>query len=212
MHAARKDFSKMRNLRLAIFGLAALLPAVLTPMIWPSQALAVSSGPHVCLTNSYSYCADVKDDNYTSGQPVWLYDGGKSDAFQAVISGAVTSSGPFTDKTLDQDFSGDFYGFFYAWGSSDLCLAESQGNVQLGSCSGTGTLWVAAPESDGSFLVNVLNSDANSQAELLTVQDTSNGEALGLQSTVTGWQQWGNGGSGTGITFGGNCVPSPPCW
>jgi hypothetical protein len=202
----------VRKFRPMLFGLALLAPAILIPVIGQTQALAVSGPPSVCLTNSYSYCTDVKDDSYVSGQPVWLYDGGKSDTFESVFKGLVSSSGPFTNSAFNRQLSGDEYGFFYAESSSNLCLIESGGNAQLGSCSGTGTLWVAEPDSDGSFLVSVLNSDSNGQLELLTAQKVSNGEALILQSSQSGWQQWGNQGSGTGIAFQGLCVPSPPCY
>jgi len=183
-------------------------------MLGQTQALAFSAGPHVCLTNSYSYCADIKNDNYASGQPVWLYNGGKADAFQAVLSGTIGQQGnnPFTIQPFDQQLSGDNYGIIYAQNSTDLCLAESGGNVQLGSCQGTGVLWVAVPDSDGSFLVNVQNSDATSQLERLTAQNVADKQVLTLNSTATGWQQWGNSGPGTGITFGQGCLPSPPCW
>jgi hypothetical protein len=203
------------KVRPIVLGLAILAPVILVPMTGGTQALAYSDGFHLCLTNASSYCIDVKDDAYVEGQPVWLYDGGQSDAIQSVyVSTVTTNDGPFTDKSLDQQFNGDQYGFFYAENMSgaDTCVTESGGTAELGSCQGTGRLWVAVPDSDGSFLVSVLNSDANDQAEMLTAKNDTDKQALILQSTVSGWQQWGP--SPTGIGFGNpdGCVPSPPCW
>jgi hypothetical protein len=191
-------------------GAAAAQAAVISPAV-KAAPMYNGNGPFQCLANAQSYCLDVKDSDYQSDQPAWLYSQGDSMAFEAFETGTVTSSWPFTNTAMDSALSGDTVFEVYAMNTyfTNLCMNGASGPaVLLGSCSGPGTLWVAEPYANGIHMDNVLNSDGAGALELLTAASDSDQAGLRLAQYGTGgWQLWLRNIYGR---YG--CTPVPPCF
>jgi hypothetical protein len=175
----RRHFS-LRSLRTFTSLLTSLVLAtgVLTAGLLLATASSASAAPKapavqvtLCLTNSSSYCADVKDSDNVSGQPIWLYQSGNDDHW-IMISGVTCTAGSNCFKFEDAQ-------------NTSLCLSTTVGRaIELGTCGDRGSWY-----SEGG---NLLGNGAYAASYTLMVQSPANKNLLtALPANTSGyWQQW----------------------
>jgi hypothetical protein len=173
------------------------IPALTLLVSAGGSAEASNTGTHYCLTNSSSYCWDVKDNSYKAGQPVWLYSTSGANGLgfygtvqEIVCDGSGCGVGPFTDTALDKKYNGDDVWFFTA-GTTNLCVQLNVDTAAialsaLGQCGSADTLWVQS----GHYLINVAGSDAIGTSDYFTAASNTTGAALSGKVSGTDWQQW----------------------
>lgn len=136
---------------------------------------AASAGTTVtiCLTYASSYCADVKDGQNVSGQPIWLYEAsGSRDYHWILITGVSCVAGT------------GCYNFEDAQDTS-LCLSTTVGReIELGTCGGRGSWY-----SEGG---NLLGNGAYGASYTLMVRSVSDEVPLtALPKGESGyWESW----------------------
>jgi hypothetical protein len=183
-----------------------------------TSASAAKGPPYFCLYNATASCADVMNDSYTLGQPIWIYNysQGKANQFSNVLAGTVcdsndcsalpgdggiTSPWPFTAGSgFNTEYNHDSVWVLdggYESGSTDWCLGEESGAAQLRQYDtdaihdegGSGCFWVST---SGNQFINVQRTDAQNEPEALSAAGTSNTSAMSTQTVgLSGyWQRW----------------------
>lgn len=124
----------------------------------------------ICLLNSTSYCADVKDGNNTLGQPIWIYD----KSFSRDYHWYELGGGPDGSFSLEDVQN------------TSLCLGASDTqSVVLQHCGTPLSYWI--PNATGA---NYLENDFWG-GKVLTVRQPINGYLLFVDVHVAGtWQRW----------------------
>jgi hypothetical protein len=129
----------------------------------------------LCLTNSRSYCADVKNDSNVSGQTVWLYKSSQAKDYHWIEYSETCPLGTPGGMSC--------VGFADAAHSS-LCMGmNASKNVVLMSCSAMEAAWALNSN-------NHLRNATWGPAGLLTVGSNSNGQKLFGAYAGTAWQKW----------------------
>jgi hypothetical protein len=126
----------------------------------------------ICLTYASSYCADVKDSDNVSGQPIWLYKNG-GDYHWDLVTGISCVAGS------------NCYNFEDAQHPS-LCLTSTVGrSIVLGACNGGRGSWY--PE--GGNLYG--NGGYGANYTLMVKSDTDGSLLTALPAHESGyWEQW----------------------
>jgi hypothetical protein len=180
-----RRLSGLRSL-LLLTSAVMLAVGVMTTGIAPGTASPASAAPVVtiCLKNSPSFCADVKNSRDVSGQPVWLYRRSAATDFHwyEVVPPCAFSCQPGCSFTACVEFE-DVQ-------NPSLCLAASASEWgDLIAChfeeGGTGrAVWIP----NGNKLRNNFWTAAN-----LSVRGPLKNGRLTFVTTVTGsgiWQAW----------------------
>lgn len=143
-------------------------------LVGPTPASAATQIT-ICLTSSSSFCADVKDSDDVSGQPIWLYSKASAHDFhwikytQTACVGAVTSCLGFKDAQ-----------------KTSLCLGTSPSqHAVLVSCGTDRSQWIA----NGHHLRSLFWAE-----DLTTLGPLASGNMIAVAPTVgpgtNEWQQW----------------------
>jgi hypothetical protein len=155
----------------ALASAASAAPRSATAKAAPATAKDVT----LCLTNSRSYCADVKNDSNVSGQTVWLYKSSQAKDYHWIEYSETCPLGTPGGMSC--------VGFADAARSS-LCMGmNSSKNVVLMSCNAMEAAWALNS-------ANHLRNATWGPAGLLTVGSNANGQKLFGAYAGTAWQKW----------------------
>lgn len=166
-------------------------------------AHASNTFPEVCAQNGFGYCMNA----WGGGPQVNMYASGvANDGFSEVAiakcnsAGTVTSTCPFGDHALDQDYLG-FYTIRVQRNGTSLCVGAGSDDLGLevacgdshGNGIGTGGIMVKVPTGQGGFnLIDRYESDKVGQAEGAASSGYSGGPLVLYDGTLTdGAAQWG---------------------
>jgi hypothetical protein len=152
----------------------------LTTLALPkAHAAAVRAAPQtssvtIYLTNASSFCADVKDSDNVSGQPIWLFScssAGDKRWIPVEFSANCIIANPCYELQDAQDTS--------------LCMSldVSSNTIVLGRCNVGLAGWYAPGG-------NLLENEFSASSGYLTSDAASNGELLRGKTIHNGWQKW----------------------
>lgn len=129
----------------------------------------------ICLTNSSSFCADVKNDSNTSGQTVWLYSSSKAKSYhweRYAVQCPLQLPGSLNCLAFQDDQT------------TNLCMGDNGAkNIVLMSCSAAEAAWVLNANN------HLRNASWGPQGDL-TVASNKSTEPLYSTYPGSGWQQW----------------------
>jgi len=161
---------------ISLFSSLLLASGVLTTGIILGTAGPASAFPQVTiyLTNSTSYCADVKDSRNVSGQPIWLYKCSQAGDYHFYEVGGINCVA-----------GSNCYNFEDVQNTS-LCLSATSGRtVALGTCNAGLSAWY---RQGGNHMGNGFYG---ASGDLTVYSPLSNGDLLYAAGSSSGaWQQW----------------------
>jgi hypothetical protein len=144
----------------------------------------------LCLTNAGTYCAAINPmdiiqvviENQDQLKEAWYWL--KNFLGLGGVEKEIQSEGDEHGDSADTDENN-------GGEQAGLCLQSTGGNVVFAACGGNGTVWVAVPHGNGSYLINRYLYDRGI-TEVLTVRATTNGYHLYVASEGTSgtWQTW----------------------
>jgi hypothetical protein len=172
MPHANRFFRKLISLASSLVIVAGVCTAGFF-LVAPTAANAATTVT-ICLTSATSYCADVKDSDDVSGQPVWLYKSSQANDYHWVmVTGVSCIAGS------------NCYNFEDAQKTS-LCLSVTSGrSVVLGTCNGGAGSWY----SEGGNLLG--NGAYGASYTLMVANDTNSSLLDGLPAHTSGyWERW----------------------
>lgn len=144
----------------------------------------------LCLTNSGTYCAAINPMDViqvvleNQDQLKVAYDWLKNFLGLGGVEKEIQSEGDEQGDSADTDENN-------GGEQAGLCLQSTGGNVIFAACGASGTVWIAVPHGNGSYLINRYLYDRGI-TEVLSVRATINGYHLYVASEGTSgtWQTW----------------------
>ena len=144
-----------------------------------------NSGTYICWGANVhlpAQCMDLKDDHFTTNQPVYLWSSrtGNGLGWNISLRGTVTSTKPFTVSSLSTRYHGDTVAYFEktTGAGHNGCLGVNpHGGLAWEPCGHADTYWVISKYGD---LVNVSLSNSVGTPIVANVCDSRNGGSIRL--------------------------------